>query len=183
MFKSMTPELKAFIRKKITKVRIETFIALGFLFALALFFLIAGIIIPFAILIALGVGTGIGGFLLIRKSRGEFNSADFWIQLIEERGDEIIWVKPFKTKHTLGLVITLFEESNFQIFTKDGLRIHFKMNNEQEQKLFFEMVRSYFKDAQVGYSGEVEMLYQLDKSRFKENLIQKGLYTPISTFS
>ncbi len=182
MFREMTSDHKRFIEKNCSKIQIETYLALFVLGALALFLLIFGIIIPFALLIALGLGAALGGYLIIKKSPGELKGSEFWIKQIEEKGDEIVWVKPFKTKHTLGLVITLFEENHFQIFTKEGYRIHFKCDNDKQKVLFFDLIKTYFKEAHLGFSHDIEALYKLDKERFIENLKKKSLYTPLSSF-
>jgi hypothetical protein len=178
----MNEKFEKLVFKNCDAATAESTLALVVLFGLSAFLLYWGIKVPFFPILLMGVGVGVGGYYTYKKFQGEFKGAPFWVKMIKENPDNIVWIKPIVTKHTVGIVITLYKERKFQFLTADGLKITMKCDSDEDQKVFFEGVNQYLYNAHIGYSLDVDNIYRQDSVSFIRNLKKNGLYTPITSY-
>lgn len=124
---------------------------------------------------------GIIAFLFYRKRAGMFKNGDFWLSMIKDNPENIVWIKPIVTKHTIGYVIPLYDTRQFQILTKDGLETLIKSDTKDEAIVFFKGLMNYVPHAQIGYSRAINQIYKNNRIGFIESLKEKGLYTPVNS--
>ena len=125
---------------------------------------------------------GAVGYFVYKKFSGDFKGGDFWVNMIKNNPENIVWIKPITTKHTVGLIVTLYKEQKFQILTADGLFVTMKCDNSIDSQIFLNGLREYMPHAQLGFTHQIKRIYKQGPKQFIENLKQQNLYTPISTF-
>jgi hypothetical protein len=131
-------------------------------------------------IIALLVG-GLGYFIY-NKSRGEFKSGHYWINLLQNNPGEFVWIKPIEVRHTVGYVIRLFSIKEFQFLTRHHEHITIVCDAEEDRKVFFRGIRNYLPHAHLGYSYEVSAIYEEGPGYFIKALEKRGLYRPAGDF-
>lgn len=176
----MNESYENLIRKGAGAAQAEAGLGMLLFVSFILFFVYWGFQIPFLFIPAVIFG-GIG-YLIYKKLPGDFKGSDFWVDMIKNNPENIVWIKPITTKHTVGLVITLYKEQKFQMLTANGIFVTMKCDKENEAEIFLNGVKNHMPNAQLGFSHQIKNIYKQDPSQFIENLKQKGLYTPISSF-
>lgn len=99
--------------------------------------------------------------------------------MIKTRPENIVWIKPIIVKHTVGYVVTIFKESQFQLLTKDDLKVTITVDLDSERHLLFEGIRHRLPHIHIGYSAEADALYTSSPENFINALQKRGLYTPL----
>ncbi|MCB9233531.1 MAG: phage holin family protein [Bacteroidia bacterium] len=105
-----------------------------------------------------------------------------WIDLIENHPEKVVWIKPVVTKHKVALFITAFETNSFSIYAKGGNHLRLECNSEPDQKAFLEMVAEHLPQTHIGYSYEVEKIFNEGSEKFIETLQDKELFRPIGSY-
>jgi hypothetical protein len=125
---------------------------------------------------------GICGYYQIAMNRGNMKGGQFWIHMIKNNPQNIIWIKPITVSHDIGMVFTLYEEKKFQLLTIDGLSVTLDCNSKANQLTFFEGILNHLPHAHIGYSLKVEDLYDYKPADFINALKTMHLYTPITSY-
>lgn len=131
------------------------------------------------IIILIGAGLIYYAFHLGKKIEGE----DYWLDKIANSPNDIIYIKPIEVRHTVALVLTLFTNIKFKLYTVDGKELLMHCRSPEEVKTFYNLTLQHLPSAQFGYSAEVEILFDESKENFIENLKKRRLYTPILSYS
>lgn len=118
-------------------------------------------------------------FVVFGRSKGLLKDGDFWWEMITKNPDNIIWIKPIVQKHTAALVLTLYKEHYFELNTLDGLSMNFKCNSPKEQEIFFYGIKRFLPNTHIGYSPEIRILFDDDKTTFVETLKERELFQTI----
>lgn len=119
---------------------------------------------------------------LYRKHKGGLKGPNFWLRMIKDKPDDIIWIKPVVIKHTVGYVVTLYKEQTFQIIAKNGYKVFINCDSKYNLDVFFKGIQECLPNAQLGYSREIAVLYAQNPGTFIEALKVEGLYTPVSIY-
>jgi hypothetical protein len=133
----------------------------------------AFVLIPGAIFAAVG-------YFIYKKFIGDFKGPDFWVDMIKNNPENIVWIKPITTKHTVGLVLTLYKEQKFQLLTADGMAMTMKCDKPIDAQIFIQGLRDHMPNAHVGYTAQIQSAYKRSQSTFIETLKSLGVYTPIN---
>ncbi len=176
----MDESFENLIKSKAQGAQTEAYFGMALFGAFILFFVYWGFKIPFLFIPAV-VFVGIG-YLIYKKFPGDFKGQDYWINTIKNNPDNIVWIKPITTKHTVGLIVTLYKEQKFQILTSDGLSVTLKCDKALDAQILLHGVQTHMSHAQLGYSHQVKNLYKKDAVLFLQNLQQLNLYTPITSY-
>jgi hypothetical protein len=174
----MNRDFEDLVEKNCQDATIKAYFAVSVLFVMAGFLIYWGIKISLGIFL-IGLGVLFAGFYCINRSGGEFKGGKFWVGMIKENPDYIVWIKPIVTKHTVGFVLVLYKEKKFQFLTKHGTRIVMECSSDKDQQVFFEGIKQHLPNAQIGYSLDTDILYNEGPSNFIKNLQNKGLYHPV----
>jgi len=158
---------------------IQVYLLLAVIFGISLYFLNWAIVHQFIISLFPCLIFGLMGFYFLKKSNLKFRGGNFWVNMIKENPENIVWIKPIVEKHTVWYLITLFKVQNFQFLTKDGLSINMKIDTAEEQKIFFDGIKINLPHAQIGYSPKIDLLYDFNPKNFIKALQARNLYTPI----
>ncbi len=162
---------------------LQMVMALIVMSGLAVFFIYWGIRIgEEPVLFLIGIGIIIGLIFLFIQRKGEFNEGNFWLGIIKENPDNIVWIDPIVTKEKVAYIITVHESLRFHIRTKDGLKTFIKCNSAEQKAVFWEGIKTYLPHVHIGYSSEVNDIYNQNPQQFIEILKEKELYTPVSYF-
>tara|TARA_B100000809_G_C14940053_1_gene460058 strand:+ start:302 stop:841 length:540 start_codon:yes stop_codon:yes gene_type:complete len=145
-----------------------------------LFFVYWGFKIPFLFIPAVILGAI--GYLIYKKFSGDFKGGGFWMDMIKNNPENIVWIKPITTKHTVGLILTLYKEQKFQILTADDISVTIKCDKSIDSQIFLNGIKIHMPHVQLGFSHQIKSIYKQNPKEFIENLKQQNLYTPISTF-
>jgi hypothetical protein len=97
---------------------------------------------------------GAVGYVIYKKFIGDFKGPDFWVDMIKNNPDNIVWIKPITTKHTVGLVVTLYKEQKFQLLTADGLAMTMKCDDAMSSQIFIQGLRDHMPNAHVGFTSQ-----------------------------
>lgn len=154
-----------------------------FLFGLAGYMILMGIGHHFPTFTVVGIIFALGGVYAVFSSKGDIKGGKYWISLIYEKPTDIIWIKPIVEKHTIGYIFTMFKVQHFQFLTKDRSKVTLKIDSKEEQEIFFEGVRHLLPHTQIGYSLEIEDLYEENSFNFINELQARHLYTPFDTYA
>jgi hypothetical protein len=138
-----------------------------------------GIKLENIVLIIGAIGLGALVWYLKGKSKGVTEGGKFWVDMIRERPENIVWIKPIVTKHTAYYVLTLFTENKFEFLTKEGQKIVMNCNTREQQETFIDGVRQHLPHAQFGYSLDIAVEYDDGPEDFIDALAAKNHYTPI----
>jgi hypothetical protein len=129
-----------------------------------------------------GIAVAILAITLLRRHDKEFKGKDYWVKLLKEHPEKIVWVKPIITKHTIGYVFTLYRDHKFQLLTTSGEGIILNINTEAARQVFFNGIRAYLPHAHIGYTPEVDALFTADPDNFITILQERQIYSPLDTF-
>lgn len=143
------------ILKRCSDASFKAHLALFFAFGTSAFLLFTGITTFSLLFILLGVVFVVIGYIMYSKSPGEFKGAGFWLELIKNNQDKIVWIKPITEKHTIGFVITLFEVKKIQFLTRDDISVTMECDTDEELKIFFEGIKNYLPHVHFGYNIDV----------------------------
>lgn len=181
--KPLHPDLVGIVDQQCIKAILSGWAGFALLTAMAAFFVYWGIKIPFVPILLIGLAAAAVPFWVYWRFKGDFKGASFWIDLLQSQPENIVWIKPVITKHTVGYVFTLYQERSFELYTHDGLRLRLQIDSLQNHRLFFDAIQTHLPHAHIGYSEEVDSLYRLDKPGFIQNLQDKQWYRPIADFT
>ncbi len=109
-------------------------------------------------------------------------SSEYWINVVKNKSGNIIWIKPISVKHTVGLIITLYNENKFQLLTIDGKNLTINCTSEEAKRDFFEGIKKHLPHAHIGYSPQILELYYADRINFISILQKNNAYTPVRAF-
>jgi hypothetical protein len=148
------------------------------------------IIIGFCILgISYGVSNGswpsiaAGSILLLPGIYFFFRShsfgGKFWLETFKTMPENIVWIKPITVKHTIWYVVTLYKTYHFQIYTRDNRSVAIDCNSDENQQVFFEGIKKYIPHAHIGYSLDIEEMYERSPEDFINALQYEHVYAPI----
>jgi hypothetical protein len=112
-----------------------------------------------------------------------FTTNKYWINLVNNKPENVIWIKPITVKHTVGLVVTLYKEKKFELLTVDGKNLTINCNSEDIQKVFFEGIKKYFPHSHIGYNPEIQKLYFADRINFILILQKYNAYFPVNNIT
>jgi len=178
----MNDQFEFFLKNKFTDTRMGAYFGVVILSILSLLFLIFGIATSIFPITLVGIVFLTGVYFLARKHKGNLKSSSFWINEIKQNSQNIIWIKPNVTFHTVGYVFTFYKEQDFELLTKDKLKITINCISDKEQEIFLEGIVDCLFEAQFGFTHEVETLYHNDPTNFINSLKAREIYTPIGVF-
>ena len=170
---------EGFIFKSCENSMLQSYFILLALFGIAGYFFYLAIAYQNLIALLPALTLGAAGLYLIQKCRGYLKGGQYWVDMIKEQPDNIVWIKPIVEKHTVAYVVTIFKEKKFQFLTKDRLVITMDCNSLEQQQLFFDGVKDNLPHAQIGYSYKMEDLYDDSPKTFLSSLQRAGIYTPL----
>ncbi len=178
--KHLDSRFRDLLNRNRDKEKLATYAAMAFAAFLGLFLLISGINIGFHVL------TFIGSVLILimvgmfSYKRTEINrGGDAWFDIITKTPENIVWIMPVVTKHTVGVVITLYKERSFQIKTTDNVTLNVKCDDDDDQLYLFYGLTTYLPNVHTGYTKEARYLYDDDPTTFEEKLKERGSFTPL----
>jgi len=177
----MDEKFRKLIVKTCDNASLGAIFSMLMLIGLTLFFLFAGLQITFFLILALG--TGIGAYYISQRFKGDFKGGKYWATMIKDRPENIVWIKPIVTRHTVGYVFTLYKEKKFQFLTKDRLAITMTVDSEADQKIFYEGIIKHLPHAHIGYSPDMDSLYRYSPADLIDELKKTGEYYPVGGFS
>lgn len=151
-------------------------------FGLGAYLLYLGIEYKFFLPIIAGIAIVTLGIILLRKQDKEYKGKDYWVTLLKEHPEKIVWIKPIITKHTIGYVFTLYRDHKFQLLTTDEEGIILNINTETERQIFFNGILEYLPHAHIGYTPEIDALFSANPENFITILQERQLYRPLDTF-
>lgn len=161
--------------KKLTSTHLWLTIVLA---AILLFIVWQAAAVHFAIIIGVTIGC-IYSLVSIYFKTGHFSGSDFWISMIKDQPEHIVWIKPVVEKVTLAHVITLSKTKKFQLLTKHDRKLEITCETAAAGQVFIDAVKESLPHAHIGYSNSISILYSSNPEKFIENLKLKNLYTPI----
>ena len=176
----MDKDFEGLIERSCQDSAIKSNLAVAAIFGLAAFLLYAGIKISLLLFLFGLVAVG-AGFYVINLMSGELKGGKFWLEMIKENPDRIVWIKPILVDHKVAYVFSMYKEKKFQFLTKSKMKITMVCNSEADQKVFMQGIKAYLPNAHLGYSPGVDLLYDEDAQGFVSNLTKKGLYRPVKT--
>lgn len=179
--KPLHPDLATIISHQCEKNALGAWFGVIILGAMACLFMFIGFKIPFVPAILIGILPLIGLFFIYHRFRGDFKGYDFWMDIFQNTPEEIVWIKPVVTSHTMAFVVTLYKERSFDFYTRNGLRLRINIDSLKNHRLLFDAIRSNLPHAHIGYSELVDSLYGENKNMFIKTLKDNGLYTPIGS--
>jgi hypothetical protein len=161
------------------KEKLLTNVVFGFGAFLGLFLLIGGIGLGFFPLIFIGAIVILIMVGMYSNKRVEINRDGYeWYKIISQTPEEIVWIMPVVTKHTVGLVVTLYKEQSFQIKTKDKVSLNVKCENQEDQLYLFYGLAKYLPNVHTGYTPEAKHLYDDDPTTMVDKLKERGKFNP-----
>ena len=178
----MNEQFEKLIKRNCESSSFQSGMAIMAIYCLAAFFLYQGAENSSIFLGIAGLIIGIFAYKMTQKYKGEIKGGLFWVDMIKENPENIVWLKPILQKNTVALVITLYKERHFQFLTKDGLRIVMKCDSDKDQQTFIEGIQIHLPNAQFGYSYQMVEIYSTNPENFINALSVKGMYTPISAY-
>ncbi|MDR2948572.1 MAG: hypothetical protein LBV71_05135 [Prevotella sp.] len=132
--------------------------------------------------IALGIGFIIGVIIRINRTRKEAVPDSFWIDLIQNNPDDIVWIKPIIDKTSVA-GITLLKTRDFIFYTKDKYRLTLYCVSDNDLEIFWKGIKTYLPNTHIGYSVEIKNLYEDNAETFIKSLKSNGLYMPVSSLN
>lgn len=129
-----------------------------------------------------GLAVVVLGIALLRSKDKEYKGKDYWVKLLKEHPEKIVWIKPIITKHTIGYVFTLYRDHKFQLLTTSGEAIILNIDTDIERLVFFNGIRQYLPHAHIGYTPEVDALFSANPDNFITVLQERQIYRPMDTF-
>jgi hypothetical protein len=114
-------------------------------------------------------------------NRYKFKEVSFWVDVFENRPEELVWVKPIETSHKAAYVITVAKTYKYELYLKDGTHAIIDTSYKRIEG-FYKGIRAYAPHVHFGYSREINKLYRKDKKNFLTNAMNKGLYTSINDY-
>lgn len=151
-------------------------------FGLGAYLLYVGIESKFFLPIIAAIAFVTLGIILLRKQDKEYKGKDYWVTLLKEHPEKIVWIKPIITKHTIGYVFTLYRDHKFQLLTTSQEGIILNINTETERQIFFSGILEYLPHAHIGYTPEIDALFSANPEDFITILQERQLYRPLDTF-
>lgn len=106
-----------------------------------------------------------------------------WVSIINENPENIVWIKPIIEKTVLLNVVTLLKTRHFKLMANDATDVLIDCSSEKEAEFFLRRITVYLPHAHVGYTKEVQELYDADPKKFMVRMILNGDYTPIDKIS
>lgn len=159
-----------------------TILGILILFGFGAYLLYLGIAYRSFIPFVAGLAIAILGVILLIKQDKEYKGKDYWVKLLKEHPEKIVWIKPIITKHTVGFVFTLYRDHKFQLLTTDEEGIMLNINTETERQIFFNGIFAYLPHAHIGYTPEVDALFSANPESFITTLQERQLYRPLDSF-
>lgn len=111
--------------------------------------------------------------------RSEFRPFSYWINIIENEPEQVVWLKPIQIDHTAYFLVTYARSYKYELFLKNGDKLKVMCPNDKRED-FVQIFQKYTPHVHFGYSKKVAKFYQKDKSTFLENIKNAGIYLPIS---
>jgi len=176
-----TKYFKGFISRKCQNLYITAIVKLSILSLMVIFAIYGYFEVQHEVPLIIGGITLLYMISVFYDSRGDLKGGEYWLQLIEEQPEQIVWIKPIQVSYKTGW-ITTDQELQFQILTRDKLKIRFTCD-EGEQKTLFDGAQTYLPKVHFGYSDEVSHLFDKSPKAFISQLEEEGLYQPIASFA
>lgn len=161
---------------------LRTILSILILFGFGAYLLYLGIAYISFIPFVAGLAIAILGVILLIKQDKEYKGKDYWVKLLKEHPEKIVWIKPIITKHTVGFVFTLYRDHKFQLLTTDEEGIMLNINTETERQIFFNGILEYLPHAHIGYTPEIDALFSASPENFITTLQERQLYRPLDSF-
>ncbi len=115
-------------------------------------------------------------------NRYKFKEVSFWIDVFENRPEDLVWVKPIETSHKAAYVITVAKTYKYELYLKDGTHAIIDTSYKRIEG-FYKGIRAYAPHVHFGYSNDIRKLYRKDKTNFLENAKSNGWYRSINDYS
>jgi hypothetical protein len=173
----MNDPYEKLIRKGASGAQNEALMAMGVLGLIVLICLYYSTISIFTLIPA--AIFGLVGFFIYKKFIGDFKGSDFWVHIIKNNPEKIVWIKPITTKQTVGLIVTLYNEQKFQLLTADGISMTMKCDKPMDAQIFIQGVKDNLSHVHLGYSSQVNSIYKRNSSEFLNILKSQNLFTSI----
>lgn len=141
-----------------------------------LYSLVSGIILDTVIMFLI-MYLILGVFYL--RNRSIFKPIRFWTNIIENKPEEVVWLKPVEVQHTAYFLITYAKSYRYELYLKSGDHLNIMCPNEKREE-FVQLFQKYTPHIHYGYSSAVAKLYKSDKNLFLKNVKASGAYHPIS---
>lgn len=170
------------VKQKISSASSEAYLGLLAIIGILLFMLYAAATTGILMFLIPVIVIGYFVYRLTKREKGTFKGSFFWGDLIEKNPDEIVWIKPILTSHTAAFVITLYKEQSFQLYTKSGLHVKFKVSSQKDLETFYKGLQTHLPHAHLGYSEKVKEAYFASKDSFISSLKNRKIYQPVSSF-
>lgn len=172
-------QFERLIRSAVSKNLVGGIVGVVLLSVFGIFLLGSGIAMLFVPIIIIGLIPVGGIFLIVSRFKGDFKGGDYWINLLNNEPQKIVWIKPVNIRHTAAYVITLYSEMHFQILTTDKLAIMIKCESRESQQLFLRGMQEYAPHAHIGYSDMAAFYFRSDPNDFIADLKGNNEYNPI----
>lgn len=130
--------------------------------------------------IGLGIGLIIGMITSINRGRKEAVPESFWIDMIQNNPDNIVWIKPITNKVSVS-AIPVMKTYNFVLYTKDKHLLTLFCVSDSELDIFWRGIKTHLTNTHIGYSADIENIYEETPENFIESLKLKELYRPVSS--
>jgi hypothetical protein len=114
-------------------------------------------------------------------NRYKFKEVSFWVNVFENRPEDLVWVKPIETSHKAAYVITVAKTYKYELFLKDGTHAIIDTSYKRIAG-FYKGIRKHAPHAHFGYSNEIRKLYRKDRVNFLKNAKVQGIYTSINDY-
>ncbi len=173
----ISDEFATFIKTKYKTSLISSLIFLILLISILTFISTRNENVHQSIILGLWLGIIISIFTLFRNT-GFFSGSNFWIEMIKNEPENIVWIKPIVEKLTIAHIITLDTTKKFQLYTIDGRKLEIICDSEIDLKMFFKSIKENLPHAHIGYSMEVLKLYNQSPLNFINTLKQKNIFMP-----
>lgn len=173
------PCFEQYVRDACGKHNVGAYFGMALLFFLGLFFVVYAIKLFLFPLMIPGLLFWGGIALIFYRFRGQLKSGDYWVDLLVNQPQKIIWVKPVNVRHTAYYVVTLFQESHFHLLSSDGASLDLKCDSDASRRVFFNGIRRYIPYAHIGYSPQVQYCYDNYRNQFIQALQQNNIYNPV----
>lgn len=130
-----------------------------------------------SMILAMAFGAG-GAYWMFRK---KLKPTKYWMDLIENKPTDLVWLKPVEIKHKLLHVATVAKSTQFELFSKDGCVVIID-TSMMHRGMAIKEFKELLPDIHFGYSKEVKKIFRRHKEDFIGELKRKNLYCPLSDY-
>lgn len=112
------------------------------------------------------------------RNRSIFKPLQYWTNIIENKPEEVVWLKPIEVQHTAYFLVNYAKSYSYELNLKSGDHLKVMCPNEKREE-FVQLFQKYTPHIHYGYSSAVAKIYKKDKNAFLDNLKADGLYQAI----